>query len=294
MPFTRLSGWFERNEGRNAYVCDEEFLNQSWRRGVGFSRMSPELSAAIRAAGMDPEIIHAAIEAGMNQADVEKAIFGRFQGIQSRSLIHEAATNLGIATSDAADLLDKLGVLDALDDYLKGASTPDRLNYAFRRANQWAQDQIDIAAHRDAIARAEHIANRITTEGPKALTDIITDVEMQGIEKWLQHYERMGEAAAALDLAEPTARRKLWDQKYDELSAEFRRYNALKGSTYLGIIKAIGLEANPNARAWLATLADIDRTLDDAYKFMRRNATSTSINGPMTGTTLTSTRSGMQ
>lgn len=271
MPFTKLSGWFERQEGRQAYtIAMKQFWNQSWRRGVGFSKMRPELVQTLGEIGVPADAIYGAIEAGMNQADIERALFGRWEGLQSRSMVHEAAQSLGLSASDAADMLDKLGVLDALDGYLTGATTRDRVAVAFRRAAKRAQDEIDIAAQRDAIARAEHVSQRVGIEGAKALTDIITDVEMQGIEKWLQHYERMGEAAATADgELDPGQRVISWEEAYEESQQEYRRFNAMRGSTYLGIVKAIGLEQNPNARAWLAALADIDRTMDKAYQFMR-------------------------
>ena len=270
MPANRVSAWFEKLEATQGFVIAmRQFWSQSWRRGTGFSTMKPELTAAIREAGINPEHIYSAIEAGLSQADIERALFGRQEGLQARSLINEAAQKIGIAASEAADMLEKTGILDALDGYLKGADNRAKLDLAFRRVAQRAQDEIDLAASRDAVARAEHVGQRVGIEGAKALTDIVLDVEMQGIEKWLEHYERMGQAAEALDLADPSARANLWELKYQESNAEFRRYNAQRGSTYLGIVKAIGLEGNAHARDWLATMADIDSTMDSAYQFMR-------------------------
>jgi hypothetical protein len=271
LPFNKLSSWFERQEGRQGFaIAMRDFWARSWRRGVGFKTMPPELTRALGDAGIDPGYIYAAIESGMNQGEIERALFGKQQGMQARALVHDAAAKIGISATEAATMLEKVGILDALDGYLSGATTRDRLNHAFDRAMQRAADEIDRQAAEDVIARAQHINQRVQVEGAKALTDIITDVEMQGIEKWLQHYERMGEAAAALDIADPEARNNIWEQKYRESNQEFRRFNAQRGSTYLGILKAVGLGDNQHARDWLANLADIDATMDDAYQFMRR------------------------
>jgi hypothetical protein len=271
LPFNKLSSFFERQEGRQGFaIAMRDFWARSWRRGVGFKTMPPELTRALGDAGIDPGYIYAAIESGMNQGEIERALFGKQQGMQARALVHDAAAKIGISATEAATMLEKVGILDALDGYLSGATTKERLNHAFDRAMQRAADEIDRQAAEDAIARAQHINQRVQTEGAKALTDIITDVEMQGIEKWLQHYERMGEAAAALDIADPEARNNIWEAKYRESNQEFRRFNAQRGSTYLGILKAVGLGDNQHARDWLANLADIDATMDDAYQFMRR------------------------
>ena len=112
--------------------------------------------------------------------------------------------------------------------------------------------------------------NRIQTEGPKAITDLIMDTEMQSVEKWMDHYERMGEAAEAMDsIADADARSKLWSLKYAESNAEYRRHSAVRGSTYLGILKAMGLDAGEAGRGWLSTIGDTDRVLDNAYRTMR-------------------------
>jgi len=271
MPFNKLSGAMEKLEGRQGFVIAmKKMWSQSWRRGVGFQRMDANLVKAITDIGVDPNIIYSAIEAGMRQSDIEAAIYGKQVGIQARSLVTEAAQSSGISASDAAQMLDQIGLLDALDQYLTRADSIDKVDAAFNRATKHAQEAIDIRVSEDAIARAEHAHNRVVIEGAKALTDIITDVEMQGIEKHLQHYERMGIAAEKMDtLDDPALRRRVWAESYEESTREYRRYNALRGSTYLGIVKAIGLEDNPHARGFLATMGDIDRVMDEAYAFMR-------------------------
>lgn len=269
-PFSRFSAWFEKTEGSNGFmIAMRQFWGQTWRRGVGFSRMPDELAGALTAAGIDPEQVHAAIEAGMNQHEVERAVLGRQQGLKARSLLHAAAQATGRSAAESAAMLEQLGVLDALDAQLAGAKNADQVRAAFKRVARRAQDEIDMSTSRDAIARAEHVAQRLELEGSKALADIVTDIEMQGIEKWLQHYERMGEVAAALDNADPAQRGPIWEQAYRQSNDEFRRYNALKASTYLGVLKAIGLDGNPHGQAWMAALADTDAALDGAYQRMR-------------------------
>lgn len=266
MPFTKLSGKFEQLEGRQGFVIAmKQFWSQSWRRGVGFEKMPAELETALRNAGFQPEHIYARIEASMNQDEILNHLYKKEAGMNAREFVHEAAQAINISSSDAATMLEKVGLLDALDSYMKGDVTKDKIDRAFDRAIHQAQQAIDVAAAQDTIARAEHIKQRTTIEGAKALTDIVTDMELKAMEMHLDHLERMGEAANAVDLADPSQRGNIWKIKYDESRQEYRRFNALRGSTYKGIVDAIGLGDNPHAREWLATLADIDSTMDGAY-----------------------------
>jgi len=273
MPFNKLSRLLEGYEGKQAYAIGiKKFWGESWRRGTGFREIPKALLTELtntvgpRAA----EMLYANIESGMTKAEIMNIVNERSSQIKSRGLVNEAAQALNIPASKAASMLEQMGVLDQLDANLKNATTQGRVEAAFKKARETAQAEIDRQASRDAIARIEHIMNRIQTEGPKAITDLIMDTEMQSVEKWMDHYERMGEAAEAMDsIADADARSKLWSLKYAESNAEYRRHSAVRGSTYLGILKAMGLDAGEAGRGWLSTIGDTDRVLDNAYRTMR-------------------------
>ena len=157
-------------ESRQGFaIAMRDFWSQSWRRGKGFSQMSPELAGALQAAGYNPEHVYSAIEAGMNQSEIERGLFGQRAGMQARELVHEAAQRAGIPSSEAAHILEKVGVLDALDNLLTNADTPDKVQGAFKRAIQRAQDEIDMTYTRDLTARTEHIAQKTAAEGATAI-----------------------------------------------------------------------------------------------------------------------------
>jgi len=272
MPFSKLSGWFESVEGKQGYmIAMRDFWSQSWRRGVGFSKLPVDLSAELR--GIHPRAenaIYAAIEAGMNQGEIEKALTGRLVDIQSRSLVNDAAQRLNIPANEAAHMLEKIGVLDALDQYLKGANTPDKVYAAFERAQQAAQDSIDLQASRDIVARTEYVKQRLNAEGPAALLDIYSDTEAGVMERWLDHYGMFDDTFAQLDaIDDPAIRSKLIDETYARSNAEWRRTNSWQSSTYQGIFETLGLGENDAANKFLATLSDTHSTMDAAYQFMR-------------------------
>ncbi|MBI5942879.1 MAG: strawberry notch C-terminal domain-containing protein [Chloroflexi bacterium] len=270
MPFTRLSSAFEKLEGQQGYVIAmKNFWGQTWKRNVGFKEMSPELKAAVKAAGLDPNLMHSAIESGMNIREVESAIFGREKGLRARALVHEAAQMAGKTSAEASDILEKAGVLDSLDDNLRGVDTREKVFAAFDRARRKARNKIDMDAARDMVARAEKISQRLTTEGAKAFVDIATEIEEMGMEKHIQHLERMGIAADSMDMLDPKMRKLTWDSAYEQSTDEYRFFNTLRASTYLGIIKGVGLGDNPLARQFLATMGDTVNTMDNVYRYMR-------------------------
>jgi hypothetical protein len=271
MPFSKLSSWFEKNEGRQAFsIAMRQFWSQSWRRGVGFQKMDTGLTRSLQSLGVDPGIIYSAIEAGMNQKEIENILSGRFEGIQTRSLINDAAQRTGITAQQAADLLEKTGVLDALDSQLKGKTTRDGVSSAFRRADKIAQDYMDMRAGEDLKAIAEHTRQKVGIEGAVSGLDVVQRVNGTYFDAWLDHYFRLGEVMEDLStLDDPALRSKAIELQYQQSDAEFRRINARTAANYQGIFEAWGQSDNPRAMEILAAVSQSDQAMKAAYDFMR-------------------------
>ncbi len=271
MPFSKLSSWFEKNEGRQAFsIAMRQFWSQSWRRGVGFQKMDTNLTRSLQSLGVDPGVIYSAIEAGMNQKEIENILSGRFEGIQTRSLINDAAQRTGITAQQAADLLEKTGVLDALDSQLKGKTTRDGVSSAFRRADKIAQDYMDMRAGEDLKAIAEHARQKVGLEGAVSGLDVVQRVNGTYFDAWLDHYFRLGEVMEDLStLDDPALRSKAIELQYQQSDAEFRRINARTAANYQGIFEAWGQSDNPRAMEILAAVSQSDQAMKAAYDFMR-------------------------
>jgi hypothetical protein len=271
MPFSRLSSWFEKSEGRQAFtIAMQQFWSQSWRRGVGFKTMDPQLVKALQGMGVDPNYIYAAIEAGMNQTEIERVLTGRNQGIQSRSLINEAARRTGLTAQQAADLLEKVGVLDTLDSYLKGTTTRDGVTAAFRKAEKVAQDYMDMRAGEDLKAIAEHVRQKVGLEGAASGLDVVQKVNGTFFDAWMDHFFRLGEVMEDLStLEDPALRSKAIELQYQLSDTEFRRINARTAANYQGIFDVWGQTDNPQAMEILAAVAQSDQAMKTAYDFMR-------------------------
>lgn len=271
MPFSKLSSWFEKNEGRQAFtIAMRGFWSQSWRRGVGFRPMDARLTGALQSLGVDPGYIYAAIEAGMNQAEIEKILTGRFEGVQSRALINNAAQKLGIPASQAAEMLDKIGVLDTLDKYLKGQGTRDGVDAAFKRAERIAQDWLDMQAGEDLKATAEHVKQKVGLEGAAAGLDVTQRAQMNYWDAWMEHYGRLGEVFDTLTgLEDPDMLSKAIEAAYDVSDREFRRINATTAAHYKGIFDAWGLAGDQDANNVLSAIGQSDMAMKLAYEQMR-------------------------
>lgn len=271
MPFSKLSAWFEKSESRQAFsIAMKQFWSASWRRGVGFSKMSPELVKVIGEMGIQPDRIYAAIEAGLNQAEIEKALYGRFEGVQARSLVHDAAQQTGMTAANAARLLDQIGVLDTLDAGLKNKTTPDGVRAVFERVNKQAQDWADMQTGADLKAMAEAVKQRVGLEGATAALDVAQHATSIFVDTWLDHYSRFGEVMNDLSLLDnPDMRNNAIDLSYQISDEEFRGVYARHAANYQGIFEAWGMSGNPDALNVLAAIGESDVAMRDAYRQMR-------------------------
>jgi len=271
MPFNKLSSAFEQLEGKNGYmIAMRDMWSQTWRRGRGFAEVTPDLKGHLEQAGINPNSIYSLIEAGMNKDEIERFVFQRQSGIMSRTLVNDAAQKMGMPSTQAARLLEKVGVLDELDRVLAKADTPDRVRGAFRSAIRKAQDFQDMQTARDLRTMAEQVTNKVQAEGPAAALDVVQRVNGEYFDAWLDHYSRFGETFEELrGIPDASLRSKAIDLNYQISDQEFRRINARTAANYQGIFEAWGKSRNPKAMEILAAVAQSDAAMKEAYDFMR-------------------------
>jgi hypothetical protein len=271
MPFNKLSSAFERLEGRNGYmIAMKDMWSQTWRRGKGFAEVTPELKQNLERAGINPGQLYNLIEAGMSKDEVERFIFSRQQGIMSRTLVNDAAQKMGIPATSAARLLEKVGVLDELDNLLKNANTPGKVRQAFTRAVAKAQDYQDMQTSNDLKAMAEQVTNKVETEGAPAALDVVQRVNGEYFDAWMDHYSRFGEMFDDLrNIPDEAVRNRAIDLNYKISDQEFRRVTARLAANYQGIFAAWKQTRNPKAMEIMAAIAQSDLSMREAYTLMR-------------------------
>lgn len=271
MPMSKLSSQFESINGKRGYVtATKQFWNNTWRRGVGFRKMDAQLEGTLRKAGIDPGRIYAAIEAGVNQKEIERALTGQYQGVQVRSMIDDAARATGMTPQEAADMMDKTGMTDLLDKYLEGATTVQQVDAAFKRANSRMQDIIDMKVGEELRVKAEEVMNRVKREGPVAAMQVTQEARDQFFTSWFDHYERFGEVMNDLGGLEPAQRGKAIDEAYNQSDKNFRRVFANMANNYRAIFDAWNLSGDAASLEALTAISEMNNSMKRAYDLMRQ------------------------
>lgn len=265
--FSILSRKVEQLESANAFAIGmRQAWGGLWERGRGFRRMPADLTRALK--GIDPryvDLVYRAVEGGMNMNEVRGALQGRQTGMAARGLVRGAAERLGISPTQAAQMLDQIGVLDDLDGRMRNANTPAKVQAAFQGAERKAQDWIDHAIGRQYAAEAEHVANRVRTEGPHALVDIITKPEEIYTDLWIEHYEQWGETLGKLDDVPEEMRHSLVQERRRQSVLEWDRGNGQRLTLYKGLMDGMGMD-HPQARQLLAYISASDEIWNTAYR----------------------------
>jgi hypothetical protein len=272
MPMSKFSSWIEKKMGRRAIATQmKRMWSQSWRRGVGFSKMKPELINIMKELKVDPERFYGAIEAGLNQAQIEKALYGKFEGVQSRALIHEAATVTGKSVTQSRTMLETLGVFDQLDSYLRGRTTRDGVNAAFDKALKVADDQVDIRMGENLIAKADLIKQKVGLEGGLAALDVAQQASMKYTNAWHDHYILFGDLNERLkDIPDPKMQAKEYKRAYQQSDKDFVKVNVDNAVIFTGVFNAWGQSKNTDALNFLKYMGDGSAAMKGAYDFMRQ------------------------
>jgi len=269
MPFTKLSGWVEGMESQQAFAIGmRKMWGRIWNRDAGFTKMNPELTNALAAIDpRAPDMVYAAIEGGMNRAEIESAIYGQQNAVRAREYIRGAADKLGISSQQAGTMLDQLGVLDKLDTLLQNARTPDQIRNAFNNVDRYAQDQVEIYRAQELPARMVEVANRVDVEGAPAAMDILADTISRNTDTWLEHYTTFGDVFDQInEIANAGMRDKLLRDARITNADRWNKANAWEMTTYRGLMEALKWDKSPEIVDFMRSLDEVNQVKSDTYK----------------------------
>jgi len=242
--FSKMSASVEKWSSSQAYTSG--FLQawgRLWKPGTGFDRMPTALEAAL--ANVDPNLpglVYDAIKGGLNQAEVEAALWS---GVTRRSVdafIPEVAARFGLSEADAADMLRTTGAYDFLADRLKGDPTDAQIKKAFSDLYEHVQKNFDEAAKTELENEAGKAAERVKGEGFQAALDIYDKVELEEATRHLQGFDNWEAAFAESENMTPGQRGAYYREVKARETAEWERFWLNKQAKYEGISKALGID----------------------------------------------------
>lgn len=266
-----LAGKMEGMQGARAMTVGmKEMYGKMWERGRGFSKMPPALEKALR--GADPlliEHVYRAIENGVNQKEVMDALGARQRGARALDFVSNAAREMGMERGQAITLLEKAGVMDALDGYLKGADTPEKVDAAFRSVMKRAEEWVDIRKGQELRSKAEHVANALTSEGENRFFEVVLDNFFYRNDMHINHYLTADEVATMVEAMpdEFQGQKSLaWIDWYEKEQRIWRIGNTNVLTNLKGVMQALGL-THPDAQRLLSLMAEEFDTWGKAYDF---------------------------
>ena len=266
-----LAGKFEGMQGARAQTVGmKQMWSKVWERGRGFSKMEAGLESSLRAIDpLLPELVYRAIESGINQKEVMDALAVRQAGVRTSDLVTGAAQKMGMTRSQALSLLETAGVMDALDGYLKGADTPEKVDAAFRSVMKRAEDWVAIRKGQELRNKAEHVANALSAEGENRMWEVILDNVGYRNDQWVNHYLTADEVAATVEAIpdEYQGQKSLaWQDWYEKEQRAWSKTNGDVLTNLKGVMQALGL-THPDAQKLLSLMGEEFDSWGQAYDF---------------------------
>jgi hypothetical protein len=254
--FSNLSMKGEQLASAQAYTSGfVQFMARHWNEGVGFSRMPAPLERALGQINPElPKLVYGAIKGGMNQAEIEKALWS---GLTRRSLdgaipslaerLRAAGTNL--TEADIRELLSHSGVDEMLREKLRNAKSDADVRRAFNETNQVVQDRLDRMVAQDLERTAAEVAGRIRGgEGFPAVLELFDNQQLEFTERWFENFAEWEKAFQDTLNMDYASRNVVMQATAASERQKWQRYYTSERTKLQGIIKGLGIEGSDNRR----------------------------------------------
>ncbi len=265
--FTTMSGKMEQWSSAQAMTAGfTQAMARTWTRGRGFDRMPMQLERALSAIDQGlPDLVYSAIEGGMNQKDIESALWGAVSRRGVDAFIPDVAQAMGMSGGDARELLMMTGVYDLLKEKLTGDLTDNQVRAAFDDARQQIETKLGEAFTEKLEHDAESARVRTETEGVQAAIDIYDQIEQKITDRWLENFDDWEETfTKALTMEKETKALLVRATQRKETEA-WNNLWAQVEANYLGVGRALGLDSEVS-RQFMGGLVDDIQTWKDFHK----------------------------
>ncbi len=227
---TALSQRAERWSSRQAFTVS---TRRAWRnlhrQGVGYRRMPTVLEQGLREMGIDPEHIYAAINAGMNQAQIERNLWDKMSyGALER-----------FASPAERDLLVQAGLWDILQERTRTAKTPQEFARAFDEVVTQGERRLDQMTIEKLEYDTQEAFARVSGEGFQAAVEMFDRIWMDHQDFWLAHFDDMENIYRTAEGMTSTEARAYKLQQFQRSQAQWRRQWETTNARLLGVVKAM-------------------------------------------------------
>lgn len=260
--FTGLSTRFEDASSEIAMVTAmREFWNKTWRAGAGFDKMPPQLRQVLDdyQAGLSQKIENA-VARGKNQAQIQEEVFGKL----TRKSLHDVLTPAERSSFDSRFP----GVFDDLEVEVGKAATGEEVHAAFSKARAKVQENITKQIQDGTARLATEAMHKAQVEGHPGVLDMMDDIVQSRTDQHLSHLQKMDAVAAQAEQFSGGPRRAIWDQALREADADWKNFQNVEASKWLGVYEGMGAD-NPAREFAAARLWDM-RDNWDAFYVSRR------------------------
>ncbi len=254
--FSNLSMKAEQFSSGQAFTTGfVQFMGRHWKEGVGFHRMPAPLERALGQLHPDlPKMVYGAIKGGMNQAEIESALWGGFTRRSLDGAIPNLAESLKaqgarLSEADIRELLSHSGIDDLLRDKLKDAKTDADVRAAFDDVNGVVQDQLDRLVAQDFERTAAEVAGRISGgEGLPAVLELFDQQQLDFAERWFENFAEWEKAFTATENMTYGERNVVMQATAARQRKKWNRYYSSERAKFQGMIEGLGIDGADNRR----------------------------------------------
>ena len=256
--FGNISGKIEAMESEQILASAMmTYMARTWKAGENFRRMPAQLEAALEAQnpGM-VRTIYAAVEAGMNIGEIEKAVFGTYVEPSVKDSLVQAAKNIGVKNADdvITEYFAKSGMLDRLTQALKDKRGDD-INAVVQDLTNQLKRYLEMDISKDITSRAKAVENIVTAEGWNSALEVSMDVTDAMLDIWLLNQDmnsRMFQRRIEEGMT-PREFHAAYAEQQKNLTERWKNVYAKAEQTWLGILKGMGIN-NKYSQRYLDTM----------------------------------------
>lgn len=231
MPFTKLSQIAEKASSDVATtVAGKKAWYAIHKAGVGFDKMSKPTEQMMRNMGIEPAVFYAAIENGMNPAEIEKNLWD--------NVTYNYLSQ--VASPEQMKLLQDVGVYDTLSTRLRNSKTASDIEDAFRETNR------DLVQQARAIASANTVANiskwygKVVTEGSQAAYEAFDKALSEYGDFFSSHQKQLDDFYASMEsITDVKKKRKLKEDFFNKADSGFKLQRQQRDSMLVGVCQAL-------------------------------------------------------